>query len=173
MPGFWCIARRRTNDMYIRACWASAIPDSMVALLACQVQSVVRAYLYFLANRPLMPRRPCRLPVHLHDMIARIRKAEAMLTAKLNRRPSQGEVAEEVGITVQRLHLMNKVARLPTSMNAPLGGDSGDTLEDGVEDASAFRPPACLLTPLLPQQPASILCSSGQAADLGRSPSHA
>lgn len=86
--------------------------------------------------------RVIRLPVHLHDIISRIRKAEAQLSAQLNRRATAGEVAAEVGITVQRLHLMNKVARLPTSMNAPLGrgNDNGDTLEDGVEDENTMTP---------------------------------
>ncbi len=41
-----------------------------------------------------------------------------------------------VGITPQRLMLLNKVARLPTSMSTPLGkaGDNqADTLEDTIE----------------------------------------
>lgn len=36
----------------------------------------------------------CRLPVHLHDVISRIRKTEAELAAEFKRKPTAGEIAE-------------------------------------------------------------------------------
>jgi RNA polymerase primary sigma factor len=84
--------------------------------------------------------RVIRLPVHLHDVISRIRKTEAELLNELKRRPTPEEVAEVVGITPARLVLLNKAARLPTSMSTPMGkaGDTqADTLEDTIEDEMA------------------------------------
>ena len=63
----------------------------------------------------------CRLPVHLHDMISRIRKTELQLFNQLNRRATQSEIAEHLGLSLARLRLLNKAARQPTSTSAPLG----------------------------------------------------
>lgn len=51
----------------------------------------------------------CRLPVHLHEVMMKSRKAEKELQASLQRDPSQAEIAERVGITEQRLHQLRKV----------------------------------------------------------------
>lgn len=80
--------------------------------------------------------RVLRLPVHLHDLIGRIRRTELQLMNDLNRRATQTEVAKHVGISVSRLQLLNKAARQPTSTSQPLGkeGSDGATVEDGIED---------------------------------------
>lgn len=65
----------------------------------------------------------CRLPVHLHDLIGRIRRTELQLMSDLNRRATQTEIADHVGISLSRLQLLNKAARQPTSTSAPLGKD--------------------------------------------------
>ena len=59
--------------------------------------------------------------MHLHDLISRIRKTELQLFNQLNRRATQTEIAEHVGLSLARLRLLNKAARTPTSTSAPLG----------------------------------------------------
>ena len=51
----------------------------------------------------------CRLPVHLHEVMMKSRKAEKELSASLKRDPTQAEIADKIGITEQRLHELRKV----------------------------------------------------------------
>ena len=50
-----------------------------------------------------------RLPVHLHEVMMKARKAEKELLAEMRRDPTKAEIANKVGITEQRLHELNKV----------------------------------------------------------------
>jgi RNA polymerase primary sigma factor len=95
--------------------------------------------------------RVIRLPVHLHDLISRIRKTEQELATEFKRKPTADEVAEVVGITPARLTVLNKAAKLPTSMSAPLKSseEGGNTLEDIVEDMDADTVDATAVTRLL------------------------
>lgn len=79
-----------------------------------------------------------RLPVHLHEMMSKAKKAERNLSEELAREPSRAEVAARAGLSETRLHALSRTYRLPSSMDAPLrqGTSGGDvrTLEDYVED---------------------------------------
>ena len=52
----------------------------------------------------------CRLPVHLHEVMMKARKAEKELLAEMRREPTKAEIATKIGITEQRLHELNKVS---------------------------------------------------------------
>lgn len=53
--------------------------------------------------------RMCRLPVHLHEVMMKVRRAERELANELRREPTQGEVAAKAGITEAKLHGLHKV----------------------------------------------------------------
>ena len=59
-----------------------------------------------------------RLPVHLHEVLMKSRKAEKELLASLQRDPSQAEIADKIGITEARLHELRKV--LPRALTLTL-----------------------------------------------------
>ena len=82
--------------------------------------------------------RTVRIPVHLHDTLAAVRSAQASLKAELGRDPKPAEIAEQAGITVDKVELAMGVAAT-VSLEQPVGED-GAQLGDFIEDKDAADP---------------------------------
>ncbi len=82
--------------------------------------------------------RTVRIPVHLHDTLAAVRAAQASLKAELGRDPKPNEIAEEAGVTVDKVELALGVADT-VSLEQPVGED-GAQLGDFIEDEDATDP---------------------------------
>ncbi len=82
--------------------------------------------------------RTVRIPVHLHDTLAAVRGAQASLKAELGREPKPAEIAEQAGITVDKVELAMGVAAT-VSLEQPVGED-GAQLGDFIEDQDALDP---------------------------------
>ncbi|HSM02474.1 MAG TPA: sigma-70 family RNA polymerase sigma factor [Acidimicrobiia bacterium] len=82
--------------------------------------------------------RTVRIPVHLHDTLAAVRAAQASLKAELGRDPKPAEIAEEAGVTVNKVELALGVADT-VSLEQPVGED-GAQLGDFIEDEDAVDP---------------------------------
>jgi RNA polymerase primary sigma factor len=95
-------------------------------------QSIKRA----LANQS----KTIRLPVHLVDKIAKMRRMTLKLHDELGREPTDEELAAELGTTASRVSLMRTASIRPTSLDAPIGDDSTNSLSDMVEDDRAVNP---------------------------------
>ena len=95
-------------------------------------QSIKRA----LANQS----KTIRLPVHMVDKIARMRRISAILSEELGREPTQDELAEELGIPHKKLALLERAAKRPTSLNAPVHDDDSAEFSDIIGDEHAVNP---------------------------------
>ena len=95
-------------------------------------QSIKRA----LANQS----KTIRLPVHLVDKIARMRRITLRLSEEYGREPADDEIALEMGMTVNKVAHLKSVSLRPSSLDAPVG--EGDTTELGelVGDENAISP---------------------------------
>ena len=82
--------------------------------------------------------RTVRIPVHLHDTLAAVRAAQSSLKAELGRDPRPDEIAEEAGVSVDRVELALGVADT-VSLEQPIGED-GAQLGDFIEDEEAADP---------------------------------
>jgi RNA polymerase sigma factor (sigma-70 family) len=82
--------------------------------------------------------RTVRIPVHLHDTLAAVRAAQASLKAELGRDPRPEEIAEEAGVTADKVELALSVADT-VSLEQPIGED-GAQLGDFIEDEDAADP---------------------------------
>ena len=89
--------------------------------------------------------RVVRLPVHLHEAMGRVHRAEQQLTDELGSAPGPHAVAERCGLTYGKLMSLYKSFRAPTSRDAgPLNGDTGGDdknpsdiwVEEQMEDVS-------------------------------------
>lgn len=94
-------------------------------------QSIKRA----LANQG----KTIRLPVHLVDKIAKMRRVAMRLQEEFGREPTDEELGEEMGMTASRVAQLRTAAIRPASLDAPVGeeGDSnlfGDIIEDEQAD---------------------------------------
>jgi RNA polymerase sigma factor (sigma-70 family) len=83
--------------------------------------------------------RTIRVPVHMIDTITQMQTAEANLTKRLGRAPTDDEIAEESGITVEKIRDARKVAPEPVSIFEPVGEDNA-MLGDFIEDTEATAP---------------------------------
>ena len=81
-------------------------------------QSIKRA----LANQG----KTIRLPVHLVDRIAEMRRITTQLANDLDREPTDEEIAYTMGIPVNKVAHLKSVSTRPASLDAPVGED-GDT----------------------------------------------
>ncbi len=95
-------------------------------------QSIKRA----LANQS----KTIRLPVHMVDKIARMRRISNLLTEELGREPTQGELAEELGIPRKKLALLERASQRPTSLNAPVYENDSAEYSELIGDEHAVNP---------------------------------
>ena len=81
-----------------------------------------------------------RLPVHVVDKLAQIRKTEVRLRELLEREPTDEEIAEELGSTARRVRRYREASQTPASLDAQLDtGDSG-SVSESVADEDAAAP---------------------------------
>jgi RNA polymerase primary sigma factor len=95
-------------------------------------QSIKRA----LANQS----KTIRLPVHMVDKIAKLRRLAAGMSEELGREPTDAELAEEVGISVGKLAQLRTVSLKPASLDAPVSEEDGKELGETVSDLEAQSP---------------------------------
>jgi RNA polymerase primary sigma factor len=95
-------------------------------------QSIKRA----LANQG----KTIRLPVHLVDKIANMRKITNRLTEELGREPMDDEIAIEMGIPVNKVAHLKSVSVRPASLDAPIGDGDDTEFGDMVGDENAINP---------------------------------
>jgi len=95
-------------------------------------QSIKRA----LANQS----KTIRLPVHLVDKIAKIRRVSAQMTEEFGREPSDEELAEELGLSAAKVSALKSAAIRPTSLDQPVGDDDSTQFGELVGDENARDP---------------------------------
>lgn len=81
-----------------------------------------------------------RLPVHMVDKIARLRKISTSLTEELGREPTDTELGEILGIPRKKLAMLKQAAQRPTSLDAPIGDEDTGTYSETIGDSSAISP---------------------------------
>ena len=81
-----------------------------------------------------------RLPVHMVDKIARLRKISMALTEELGREPNDEELTEILGIPRKKLALLKQAAQRPTSLEAPMGEEGSPTYAETLGDNNAVDP---------------------------------
>ncbi|MCX8496672.1 MAG: RNA polymerase sigma factor RpoD/SigA [Akkermansiaceae bacterium] len=112
-------------------------------------QSIKRA----LANQS----KTIRLPIHMVDKIARMRRIAAILNEDLGREPTDEELATELGLPRQKIAMLKQAAQRPTSLDAPI--HEGETTELGemISDESASDPLELLTDKNLQEQIGGLL----------------
>ncbi len=84
--------------------------------------------------------RTIRLPVHVSESIAKLNAAHQTLTQRLGREPTDRELASELGVEPERLRDIRQAARMPASIDQPLGEDDDSSVADFVMDESDAGP---------------------------------
>ncbi|MCR5706342.1 MAG: RNA polymerase sigma factor RpoD [Acholeplasmatales bacterium] len=84
--------------------------------------------------------RTIRIPVHMVETINRLVRVQRQLVQELSREPSPEEVAEKMGISVEKVQEIQKIAQEPISLEQPVGEEEDSSLGDFVPDTSALDP---------------------------------
>src|SRR6202451_1922047 len=92
-------------------------------------------------KRPLANQsKTIRLPVHLVDKIAKMRRTAMKLQEVFGREPTDEELAEEMGMSPARVSQMRTAAIRPASLDAPIGDDESNNFAEVVQDENADTP---------------------------------
>jgi RNA polymerase sigma factor (sigma-70 family) len=84
--------------------------------------------------------RTVRLPVHVHELMGKVRYAEFALLQQLGREPTEHEVAAELELPIERLREVKVAAQDVASLDKPIGEDGDATMGELVADDSAISP---------------------------------
>ncbi len=89
--------------------------------------------------------RTIRLPVHLNETLQKIRTVSRKLGAELGRDPHPQELADAIGLPVEKITAALGAVKEPLSLQAPIGEEGEASLADLVEDLAAISPEAELV----------------------------
>jgi len=84
--------------------------------------------------------RTIRLPGHVFELLTRLYNTARELQSELGRPPRAEEIAERMGVSPDKVREAFRAARMPISLERPIGEDATSTLGDIVADQNA-RPP--------------------------------
>ena len=100
--------------------------------------------------------RTIRIPVHMVETINRLSRASKKLMQELGREPTPDEIANEMGVTVERIMEIQKIAQDPVSLEDPVG-DEDSKVADYVPDDSTIMPDDAATRSMLKNQLLSVL----------------
>ena len=103
--------------------------------------------------------RTIRIPVHMVETINKLKKVTRKLAQELTRKPTEDELAQEMGISINKLREIVKVAQEPLSLETPIGKEEDSRLGDFIEDKDADAPVKTVALELLREDLAEVLSS--------------
>jgi RNA polymerase primary sigma factor len=83
--------------------------------------------------------RTIRIPVHMVETINKMARIQRQLHQDLGREATPEEIADEMGLTPERVAEIQRIAQEPVSLQSPIGEEDSD-LGDFIEDADAVVP---------------------------------
>lgn len=84
--------------------------------------------------------RTIRVPLHMVERINKLGRVHRQLVQELGREPDDDELAEEMGVTSERIREIIQVAQEPVSLETPIGEEDDSHLGDFVPDELAAAP---------------------------------
>jgi RNA polymerase primary sigma factor len=84
--------------------------------------------------------RTIRIPVHMIETINKIMRTTRQIVHDTGREPTPEEIAEKLGMPVEKVRKVLKIAKEPMSLEDPVGDDEGSYFGDFIEDKNAVQP---------------------------------
>ena len=84
--------------------------------------------------------RTIRVPVHMIEMIGKVVRTSRQMLTEIGREPTPEELAEKLGMPLEKIRKTLKIAREPISLETPIGEEGDSNLGDLIEDKSAILP---------------------------------
>ncbi len=101
--------------------------------------------------------RTIRIPIHMIETINRINKIMRKHLQEHGKEPDVDTIAEEVGLSVEKVKNVIKITKEPISLEAPIGNEDDGRFGDFIEDKSSISPSDAILKDDLRVQIESVL----------------
>ena len=101
--------------------------------------------------------RTIRIPVHMVETINKTIRVSRQLLQELGHDPSAEEIAEEMGMPVEKVRDILKIAQEPVSLETPIGEEEDSHLGDFIPDEDASEPSEAASFSLLREQLEEVL----------------
>ena len=96
--------------------------------------------------------RTIRIPVHMVETINKLIRESRQLLQELGREPLPEEIAERMGISVERVREILKISQEPVSLETPIGEEEDSHLGDFIQDQNVPVPAEAAASNLLRDQ---------------------
>lgn len=103
--------------------------------------------------------RTIRIPVHMVETINKVVRVERQLLQELGRQPQANEIAAQMGMSVEKVREIMKVAQEPVSLETPIGEEEDSHLGDFIPDDDAPAPADAASHTMLREQLGDVLKS--------------
>ena len=101
--------------------------------------------------------RTIRIPVHMVETINKVIRVSRQLLQELGHDPSAEEIAAEMGMPVDKVRDILKIAQEPVSLETPIGEEEDSHLGDFIPDEDASEPSEAASFSLLKEQLMDVL----------------
>ena len=101
--------------------------------------------------------RTIRIPVHMVETINKVIRVSRQLLQELGHDPSPNEIAAEMGMPVEKVREVLKIAQEPVSLETPIGEEEDSHLGDFIPDEGASEPSEAASFTLLKEQLMDVL----------------
>ena len=103
--------------------------------------------------------RTIRIPVHMVETINKLIRINRQLVQELGRDPRPDEIAEQMGMSQDKIREIMKIAQEPVSLETPIGEEEDSHLGDFIPDDDAQAPSEAAAYSLLREQIEQVLCT--------------
>ena len=101
--------------------------------------------------------RTIRIPVHMVETINKVIRVNRQLLQELGHDPTPEETAEEMGMPVEKVREILKIAQEPVSLETPIGEEEDSHLGDFLPDEGASEPSEAASFTLLKEQLVEVM----------------
>jgi RNA polymerase primary sigma factor len=84
--------------------------------------------------------RTIRVPVHMTETVVKVARIGRRLAQESGREPTPEELADKLGMPLDKVRTVQRLVREPVSLEAPIGDEEEGRLGDLIEDRNAVMP---------------------------------
>jgi len=103
--------------------------------------------------------RTIRIPVHMIETINKLVRTSRQMLHEIGREPTPEELAEKLGMPLEKVRKVLKIAKEPISLETPIGDDEDSHLGDFIEDKNAVLPVDAAIHGNLRESTTNVLAS--------------
>ena len=101
--------------------------------------------------------RTIRIPVHMVETINKLIRVSRQLLQTYGREPTPEEIAQEMGLSVDKVREIQKIAQEPVSLETPIGEEEDSHLGDFIPDEDVPAPAEAAAFSMLKEQLVEVL----------------